>query len=76
MSDAISVTVADGKMSVSLAPTDQAMTLAMDFVYGSASPYQYDSNGLCDIAIDGKSDTDCDANELDAIVSGFTKEKV
>ncbi len=30
---------------------------------------EYDTNGLCDIAIDGKSDGDCDAHELNAMVA-------
>lgn len=29
---------------------------------------EVDSNGLCDLAIDGRTDTDCDGSELDAIV--------
>ena len=32
----------------------------------------YDRNGLCDIAINGKSG-DCDANELNAIVADFLR---
>ena len=30
---------------------------------------EYDSNGLCDLAIDGSSDSDCSSTELGAIVS-------
>jgi hypothetical protein len=36
---------------------------------GSRFMIEVDRNGLCDIAIDGKRETDCDGTELGAIVS-------
>lgn len=36
---------------------------------------EYDSNGLCDLAIDGRYG-DCDANELNAIVSDHLRGKL
>ncbi len=36
---------------------------------------EFDTNGLCDIAIDGKPD-DCDANELNAMVSDYLAAKL
>jgi hypothetical protein len=36
---------------------------------------EFDSNGLCDLTIDGKSG-DCDVNELNAITSDFLKSKL
>ena len=38
-------------------------------VRGSRVVVCVDSNGLCDLAIDGQSDTDCDGSELEAIVA-------
>jgi hypothetical protein len=37
---------------------------------------EFDSNGLCDLAIDGKSDEDCDANEFNAITSDHLASKL
>lgn len=34
---------------------------------------EFDSNGLCDLAIDGSNETDCDNTELTAIVSDFMR---
>ena len=36
---------------------------------------QFDSNGLCDLAIDGR-DGDCDCTELSAIVADFMRGKL
>ena len=37
---------------------------------------QFDSNGLVDLAIDGKDSVDIDANEFNALTSSALKEKV
>ena len=36
---------------------------------------EFDRNGLCDLAIDGRSD-DCDCNEFNAITSDFLRTKL
>jgi hypothetical protein len=40
---------------------------------GSRLFVEFDSNGLCDLAIDGLSDRDCNSNELTAIVADSVK---
>jgi hypothetical protein len=37
---------------------------------------EFDSNGLLDLAIDGRSDTDCDGNELSAICADHLARKL
>ena len=37
---------------------------------------EYDSNGLCDLMIDGRSGSDCSSTELGAIVSDFMAGKL
>lgn len=37
---------------------------------------QFDSNGLCDMAIDGKDGIDCDGTELSAIVADHMRNKL
>lgn len=36
----------------------------------------FDRNGLCDIAIDGKSDTDVSGHEFNAIIADFLDKKL
>lgn len=37
---------------------------------------EFDTNGLCDLSIDGKTGGDCDANEFNAVTSDYLRAKL